>query len=85
MARTPELTIRSGVHTLMSKRRHSTNEVAKMVGVNQANLQKMIRLKRIPFPPLVQVGGLKMRLWTASQVERLRKHLAKRRGEKRRK
>jgi hypothetical protein len=63
----------------MSQRRYSTNEVARMLRMNQANLQRLIRHKRIPFPPLVQVGGLKIRLWTKTQVERARKALAKRR------
>jgi hypothetical protein len=62
----------------MSQRRYSTNEVARMLGMDQANLQRTIRHKRIPFPPLVQVGRLKIRLWTKAQVERARKALAKR-------
>ena len=63
----------------MSLRRYSTTEVAEMLGVNQANLQRLIRHKRIPFPPLVQVGRLKIRLWTKAQVERARKVLDQRR------
>jgi excisionase family DNA binding protein len=65
----------------MSMRRQlSTTEVAQKLGIDQGNLQRLIREKRIPFPPLVRVGRLKIRLWTARDVERVRKVLAKRRN-----
>ena len=67
----------------MSQRRYSTNEVAQMLGMDQGNLQRLIRREGIPFPPLVQVGRLKIRLWTKAQVERARKVLVKRRGHRR--
>lgn len=53
--------------------RYSTTEVAKMLGIQQPNLQRLIRTKRIPFPALQQVGRLKIRLWTDADVERARK------------
>ena len=65
----------------MSMRRQlSTTEVAQKLGIDQGNLQRLIREKQIPFPPLVSVGRLKIRLWTARDVERVRKVLAKRRN-----
>jgi len=65
----------------MSMRRQlSTTEVAQKLGIDQGNLQRLIREKRIPFPPLVRVGRLKIRLWTARDVARVRKVLAKRRN-----
>ena len=54
-------------------RRYSTTEVAKMLRIHQPSLQRLIRQKRIPFPRLEQVGGLKIRLWTKADVERARK------------
>ena len=53
-------------------RRYSTSQVAKMLGVHQPNLQRLIREKRIPFPLLQQVGKLRIRLWTAKDVRRAR-------------
>jgi len=50
-----------------------------MLKMKQPNLQRLIRKKSIPFPPLVRVGGLKIRLWSKEDVERARKVLAKRR------
>jgi hypothetical protein len=61
-------------------RRYSTVQVAQMLGIDQANLQRLIRQKRIPFPPLVRVGPLAVRLWTKAQVERARRAIAKSRG-----
>lgn len=54
-------------------RRYSTAQVARMLGLHQPNLQRLIRQKRIPFPPLQAVGGLKIRLWSEEDVERARK------------
>ncbi len=54
-------------------RRYSTTQVAKMLGIRQPNLQRLIRQRRIPFPPLKRVGQLKIRLWTMADVERARK------------
>jgi predicted DNA-binding transcriptional regulator AlpA len=62
------------------RRKLSTTEVAQKLGLDQANLQRLIREKRIPFPPLVSVGRLKIRLWTARDVKRVRQVLADRRS-----
>jgi excisionase family DNA binding protein len=53
--------------------RYSTVQVAKMLGIHQPSLQRLIRQRRIPFPPLETVGGLRIRLWTKADVERVRK------------
>jgi excisionase family DNA binding protein len=54
-------------------RRYSTVQAAKMLGIHAPNLQRLIRQKRIPFPSLETVGGLRIRLWTKEDVERARK------------
>jgi excisionase family DNA binding protein len=56
-------------------RKYSTTEVAEMLGLHQPNLQRVIREKRIPVPPLVKVGKLKIRLWSKADVEAARKEL----------
>ena len=64
---------------------YSTNQVAKKLGMNQANLQRLIRQKLVPFPPLRKIGGMTVRLWTTRDVERLKKSIAmrhKKRGKK---
>ena len=61
-------------------RTYSTPQVARMLGLHQPNLQRLIARKRIPFPPLVRVGRLKIRLWTARDVARAKKALGRRRS-----
>ena len=58
--------------------RYSTSQVAKLLGLHRPNLQRAIRQKRIPVPPLVKIGELEIRLWSDTDVERARKALGKR-------
>jgi excisionase family DNA binding protein len=58
-------------------RKYSTTEVAKILGLHQPNLQRAIRQKRIPVPPIVKVGRLRIRLWSKAEVEAARKELRK--------
>jgi hypothetical protein len=64
-------------------RTYSTTQVAKILKIHQPGLQRLIRYKRIPFPPLLKVGRLKIRLWTARDVQRARQALAERRRNRR--
>jgi hypothetical protein len=73
------------VHIPMYMRRYSTVQVAQKLGLDQGNLQKLIRQKRIPFPPLATVGALKIRLWSDHDVARVQKVLAERRRNRRKK
>ena len=58
-------------------RRYSTSQVAKMLGLHQPNLQRLIREKRIPFPTLQRVGKVRIRLWTPKDVKRAREAIRK--------
>jgi excisionase family DNA binding protein len=58
-------------------RRYSTSQVAKMLGLHQPNLQRLIRAKRIPFPPMQRAGRLRIRLWTKRDVLKARKAIRK--------
>jgi excisionase family DNA binding protein len=58
-------------------RRYSTSQVAKMLGLQQPNLQRLIREKRIPFPPMARAGKLRIRLWTKRDVLKARKAMQK--------
>jgi predicted DNA-binding transcriptional regulator AlpA len=55
----------------------STKQTAKKLGLDQANLQRWIRQKAVPFPPITYVGGVKVRLWDATAVARLKQALKK--------
>jgi hypothetical protein len=65
-------------------RTYSTNQVAKKLGINQANLQRAIRRETVPFPPLQKVGALKIRLWSDTDIARLRKAIGKARKRRKR-
>lgn len=54
-------------------KRYSTVQAAKMLRIDPANLQRLIRQKRVPFPPIEMIGGIRIRLWTENDVERARK------------
>jgi excisionase family DNA binding protein len=59
-------------------RRYSTAQVARLLGLHQPNLQRLIREKRIPFPALQRLGKLRIRLWTPKDVKRTREAMRKR-------
>jgi excisionase family DNA binding protein len=58
-------------------RQYSTAQVAKMLGLHQPNLQRLIRERRIPFPALQRLGKMRIRLWTPKDVRRAREAIRK--------
>jgi len=44
-----------------------------MLGIHAPNLQRLIKQKRIPFPPMQRLGNVTVRLWSVQDVERARK------------
>jgi len=63
-------------------RRFSTVEVAEKLGMLQPNLQRLIRKRQIPFPPLAKVGRVAVRLWSDADIAKVRKVLKARGKEK---
>ena len=61
-------------------RKYSTAEVAKKLGMQRPHLQRAIVQGRLKPPPLVKVGGIKIRLWSPKDVERARKSLKRKKG-----
>ena len=58
----------------------STVQVAKLLGVPQPNFQRAIKQGTIPAPPLADVGGIKVRLWSPKDVRRAIEALKKSKG-----
>jgi len=58
------------------KSRYSTREAAKKLGVTILTLQRHVSAKTVPAPKLQQVGGVTVRLWGESDIEKARKVLA---------
>ena len=56
---------------------YSTREAAKKLGLALSSLTKYVALKQIPAPPLTRVGGVRVRLWTDTDIDNVRKLLPK--------
>jgi predicted DNA-binding transcriptional regulator AlpA len=55
----------------------STNQVAKKLGLTSASLTRYIQAGKVPAPPETMAGGFRMRLWSESDIERLKEILPK--------
>jgi len=55
------------------KRQYSTVEVAKRLGIGQANFQRLIRTGRIEAPPVQTLGNVKVRLWGEMDIKKAKK------------
>jgi predicted site-specific integrase-resolvase len=53
---------------------HSTVEVAEIVEVSWDTLNRWIRAKKFPVPPVKLVGRVRVRLWTETQIEAVRQY-----------
>ncbi len=65
---------------------YSTRQVARMVGINRSTLVAWLLSGKIREPRRIRGGGIDARVWTARDVERVRKwksaHYRKGRGRK---
>jgi DNA-binding transcriptional MerR regulator len=52
---------------------YSTPEAAKKCGVHHITLQRWVSARKIKAPRKTHVGGVVVRLWTDSDVERVRR------------
>jgi len=58
-------------------RQYSTREAAKKLGLSLLSIQRYIAAGKIPAPPVLNVGGGKLRIWTEEQIEHVRQLLPK--------
>jgi hypothetical protein len=58
------------------KEKCSTREAARELGRTLVTLQRHIAAGTIDAPPLLEVGTVKVRLWSARDIEKARKVLA---------
>ena len=56
---------------------YSTREAAEKLGLSSITLKRYIAAKKIPLPPITRVGGVRVRLWTDGDIERVRQMLPK--------
>ncbi len=55
----------------------STQQVAKKLGMSKATLGRYILMGKVPAPPESMHGGIRMRLWSERDIERLKEALPK--------
>ncbi len=55
----------------------STRDAAKKLGLSFTSLNRYIAKKKIPLPPLVRVGGIRVRLWSDQDIAKVRAVLPK--------
>ena len=53
---------------------YSTVEVAELVDVSWDTLNRWIREKKFPVPPVKSLGRIRVRIWTENDVEKVRKY-----------
>ena len=58
-------------------KKYSTREAADELGIAHVTLQGHTTKGTFPVPPLAKVGGVLVRLWSAADIARARKALAK--------
>lgn len=56
---------------------HSTREVARKLGLHFTTLHRYIAAKKVPLPPLTRLAGVKVRLWSDADIEKVRALLPK--------
>jgi predicted DNA-binding transcriptional regulator AlpA len=56
---------------------YSTRETAEKLGLSLISLKRYIAARKIPMPPVTKVGGVRVRLWSDSDIERVREILPK--------
>jgi predicted DNA-binding transcriptional regulator AlpA len=55
----------------------STEQVAKRLGISGASLSRYIKAGKVSAPREVMAGGIRLRLWSESDIARLQKILPK--------
>jgi len=57
--------------------RYSTREAAKQLGISFTSLNRYIAQKKIPIPPVQEFGGGQLRVWSGSDIQKVRDILPK--------
>jgi predicted DNA-binding transcriptional regulator AlpA len=56
---------------------YSTRQAAKMLGLSGVGLAHYIKVKKIPAPQILNVGGRNIHAWTEAEIEHVRQLLPK--------
>jgi predicted DNA-binding transcriptional regulator AlpA len=55
----------------------STEQVAKKLGIGKSSLSRYILAGKVPAPKETMAGGIRLRLWSEEDIERLQEALPK--------
>jgi len=55
----------------------STNQAARLLGIDPMTLSRYIRDKKVPAPSMFEVGRASLHAWTEEEIEHVRKLLPK--------
>jgi transposase-like protein len=64
----------TGQHVQYTMRRYSISEVAREVHVRRTTLYAWIRRKKIPAPQRKTLGGVRVSLWTAKDLIKIKQY-----------
>ena len=56
---------------------YSTVQAAKKLGISMMSMHRYMRAKKIPIPKMQQVLGVRVRVWTDEDIEKVRQLLPK--------
>ena len=56
---------------------HSTVQAAKKLGISMMSMHRYMRAKKIPVPKMQRVFGVRVRVWTDEDIEKVRQLLPK--------
>jgi DNA-binding transcriptional MerR regulator len=56
---------------------YSTNKAAKKLGLSIMTMHRYMKAKKIPVPKMREFAGVRVRIWTEKDIERVRKLLPK--------
>ncbi len=54
---------------------HSTREAAQKLGISFTSFNRYIAARKIPLPPVIRVGGIRVRLWSDADIRKVREIL----------
>ena len=57
----------------MDKRKYTTPEAAKLIGVSRQTLQAWVKSRLIETPELTEVANLRVRLWGKADIQRAKR------------
>jgi excisionase family DNA binding protein len=59
---------------MTERKQYTTQQVCRMAKINRATLQRWIASGEIKAPKPIEIGGVKVRMWSAADVAQVEEH-----------